>query len=205
MGPTHMGTGDRVAGKHLPASTVFRRILAPWFLFAVLQQLSSSESKHREMEIRLSLPGMKRMGMSHVGLCWAGGDWETGSCCSLSLCCSLVPKRGRDNTPLPPAKVTLAQRDLGASRRECFTLGRLAAPQNPVSLGLCLCGAAVRALAVTWPHGSTATVSAGSDRPRLRLLVLAAEPPREQPDRGRLEHNPLLQAQMCRGCSCLDR
>lgn len=132
MGPTHMGTGtgDRVAGKHLPASTVFGCILAPRFLSAVLQQLSPLESKHQEMEMRPCLPGRKRMGMFHLGLCWARGDQGTRSCCSLSLCCSPDPKRGRDITPLPPTKVTLAQRELGESRRECFPLERLAAPKS---------------------------------------------------------------------------
>lgn len=97
-------------------------------------------------------------------------------------------KRGRDNAPSPPVKVTLVWRELGASRRGKFHPGAACSPPKSGSPRGGRAGR--RAPALARPQGSTATVNAGSDFPCLRLLVLAAEPPQEQPDRGRLENNP---------------
>lgn len=159
-------------------------------------QLSPSDSKHWETEMRPSLPGGERDGDADVpcgaALCWRGPGNRVLLLPESS--CSSAPqaRKGQRSLP-PPAKFTLVWKELGASRRGKFHPGAACFPPKAgLSGAVTPWGgrAGRRAPAVAQPQGSTATVNARSDFPCLRLLVLAAEPPQEQPDWGRLENNP---------------
>ena len=88
------GMGDRAAGKHLPARTVFGCVPMPRFFLPC-----GSSSPHQTQSIGkqrrdLLFQAGKGMGtqISHVGLHWAGGDQGTRSCSSPSPCCSPAPQ-----------------------------------------------------------------------------------------------------------------